>query len=833
MNKKILSLVLALVMVLGTFTSVFAAETKTDEKKAAETPKAGEKVEKIVGKDNKIQYVIDKKFVEGYEDGSYGYDKHIKRSEITRLLVIANGNEALAKQLQGSMKIYSDVDAKHWANGVITVGTTRPSDANGIAMLAGYPDGTFQPEKDVTYAELAKMLVVLVKKDLTADMVKNAIWSSSWMTWAAELGILDDVTVADANAAATRADAFVMLYNALYKMQEFKRVPANEKIGVLSSLNNAKLVLNQDKEQEYTITTDTVFVNTYKANVSNIIKVKDITNPNYYLGSLVRIMVNDKKEVTHILELGNPKDMALGLPAGTAGTNTRWAGVADKTVSTGFTNIPSLKYEGIRDYNGFVTVNFKANDTKVKSLSFTLNGTQPTTVNVAVNSDTKVYVANPYNNIMKEVKDINEALSLIGFKDYKDGYRIPNVYAGYNTTDVKTVYGAIDVDGEKGTATHVVFNVVSKEAKAELYRVVNSSSSLGNATLENTDGKLFDRDFFKNLSAFPYNYGDLYDVIKVRGYANAATDFVSTVIDHSDVVKFPIVKVVAFDKNTIQIEDVYGDRSVLDVRDADIFNAKQYKDLRVGDRLQFTVDNNKTNVANVVSLLPADVKLAGAIKDVLPMSQANQYVGTVAKVYPATTDGLYNRVTIDAYRDIYNGDARTTRLTVVVDRDVADLLKEGTVYSFKVSDRAHEGERYAYDFVVNRTQKPVEKPVVDKDYEALKAALDAVQNYKDNYSVANRKAADEAIAKVKDATHRDQLSKDVVAYVGLVQDAQTKADEASKAPVTTADEIKAAKEKLAEAEKAAEKLSGNTKARMDKVNNETKDKIARAEIAAK
>lgn len=58
MNKKIISLVLALVMVLGTFTSVFAAEpTKKDEAKKAEPEK---KVEKIVGKQNKIQYIINK-----------------------------------------------------------------------------------------------------------------------------------------------------------------------------------------------------------------------------------------------------------------------------------------------------------------------------------------------------------------------------------------------------------------------------------------------------------------------------------------------------------------------------------------------------------------------------------------------------------------------------------------------------------------------------------------------------------------------------------------------------------------------------------------------------
>ena len=252
MNKKVISLVLALVMVLGTFTSVFAEPAaKAPEKEAPkkeetkkEAPKDGEKVEKIVGKDNKIQYIVDKKFVEGYEDGSMGYDKNITRAEITRLLVLANGNEDLAKSLQGAMKIYTDVDTKHWANGVISVGTTRPSDANKIAMLAGYPDKSFKPDQNVTYAELAKMLVVLVKKDLTEDMVKNAKWATSWMLWAKELGILEDVDVKDSNAFATRADAFTMVYNALFAMKEFKQVPNNEVRGILSDLNNNKLQLN-------------------------------------------------------------------------------------------------------------------------------------------------------------------------------------------------------------------------------------------------------------------------------------------------------------------------------------------------------------------------------------------------------------------------------------------------------------------------------------------------------------------------------------------------------------------------------------------------------------
>ncbi|MFR7760767.1 MAG: S-layer homology domain-containing protein, partial [Peptoniphilus grossensis] len=432
MNKKIISLVLALVMVLGTFTSVFAAETKKEE---AKKPEASEKVEKIVGKDNKIQYIIDKKLVEGYEDGSYGLDKNIKRSEITRLLVLANGNEDIAKKLQGAMKIYSDVDTKHWANGVISVGTTVPSDANGIAMLAGYPDGSFKPENDVTYAELAKMLVVLAKKDLTADMVKNAVWATSWMTWAAQLGILDDVDYKDSNKAANRADAFTMIYNALYKMQEFKRVPANETRGIISNFSKDVLTLNQDSKMEYKITDATVFVTGMNATRQQVQQIRflDLKVRDYYLGSLVRVLTNDKNEVTHIIELGNPAELAKGNPTGMAVGNDIWRGVADNTVET-INPVAKSAVEAqkaIKAGDSYATIEFNANNIDAKRIVFHNINKVDKNLTLKINDKTEFYVANPANNQMKKVANVNEALALIGFHNYNN-YKIVGVYAGFD-----------------------------------------------------------------------------------------------------------------------------------------------------------------------------------------------------------------------------------------------------------------------------------------------------------------------------------------------------------------------------------------------------------------
>lgn len=791
MNKKLLSLVLTLVMVLGAFTSVFAAETKTTEK-----------VEKITGKDNKIQYVVDKKLVEGYEDGSLGLDKNITRAEITKLLAIANGNKDLAAKLQGAMKLYSDVDNSHWANGVITVGTTVPSATNGQPMLQGYPDGSFKPENNVTYAELAKMLVVLVKTDLTADMLKeaNAKWAGLWLTWAQQLGILDDVTVADSNAAANRGDAFTMVYNALYKMKNFRRTAANEKLGVLSSLNRDKLVLNQDaKEQEYTITTDTVFVNANRVegNNANVIKVKNITNPDFYLGSLVRIITNDKKEVTHILELGNPSALALDADAHRVVKNSRWNGVADYTVETGLTNVSKLTNDKMQPiFDGWVKVNFRSNDTKVDSLTFQ-HGSK-NVVEVGINSDTKIFVANPANNIMKEVKDINEAMSLIGYNQARWNM-IPNVYAGFNQDGHKAVVDAFN-QNERNTAKVVVFNVVAKSAKTEMYRVVNQATSLGNATLEDTDGKIYDRNFFNNMSAFPYNYGDLYDVIKVNYMTNANTNGISTVIDHSDKVKFPVVEVKGFanDKRVIDVVDKYGDLSSLDVRDADIFNAKQYKDLRVGDKLQFTVEKNTTKV-EVLSILPANTALEGSIQNIVANISNRTRVGVVAG--PISQQGNEYTVVMKEFRDNFNADANYSTKTYTVSnadaKDLDNLVKvlPNVKVQYEVqstNDRNFDGR--AYNFTVNgltikdylaKVDLDAAKVDLQKSIDAAKDALKGVKESTDGKDV-------EKTEKWASKTEIENLNKAIETAEKAKADAKV-AKDATDAKVTLDDAVKAFK----------------------------------------
>ena len=746
MNKKIISLVLALVMVLGTFTSVFAAEpTKKAEAKKAE---AGEKVEKVVGKDNKIQYIIDKKLVEGYEDGTYGLDKNIKRSEITRLLVLANGNEALAKQLQGSMKIYSDVDAKHWANGVISVGTTVPSDANGIAMLAGYPDGSFKPENDVTYAELAKMLVVLAKKDLTADMVKNAKWATSWMTWAAQLGILDDVNVVDSNKAANRADAFTMIYNALYTMKEFKRVPANETRGIISNLTKDVLTLNQDSKMEYKVTGNTVFVTGKDAVRQQIVPLDklDLKATDYYLGSLVRVLVNEKNEVTHIIELGNPAELAKPEYAteGKVVANNVWKGVADYTIETvnPRVNNAAAAQKEIKAGQTYATVKFNDNNIDAEYIRFHNVDVKGKVIDLKINDKTEFYVANPANNQMKKVADINAALALIGFHNY-DGYKLAGVYAGFDTDGMKANYKAINFnEAKRHTAKVVVFNFVNKAAEGEKFRVIESSGSTFKTTLEKTDGTLVERNNVYDTSRFPLEYGDKLDVIELDTVREGS--FYKTIIDHSSS-DFPIVKItkVDSDKKFIEIEDIRGEKSFLDIRDAKIFSDKRYGKLEEGTAIQFAVKNAKSNEAKVISLL-GDAKLRDSIVGILPSADKAQRVGKLVEV--KSVNGVWHMVVRVDYNLFDEADKDGYATYIVADQYVDGLKKlVDKKIAFKVFERNNNGLFFATDIRENNdAQTPVEetKDALTKYRDLVNGLPSAtevtVENYKKALEDANK-----------------------------------------------------------------------------------------------
>ena len=144
MNKKFLSLVLALVMVLGTFGNVFAA--------AAPEKKEVKEVPKLTSTDAKVQWLIDNSIVIGNADkdgkanGNMDLKSPIRRDAVAKMLVYAIGEKDLAEKLQGVYRPFPDVELTNIMNGYITAAASKTS-VNGVAIINGYEDGLSHQER--------------------------------------------------------------------------------------------------------------------------------------------------------------------------------------------------------------------------------------------------------------------------------------------------------------------------------------------------------------------------------------------------------------------------------------------------------------------------------------------------------------------------------------------------------------------------------------------------------------------------------------------------------------------------------------------------------------
>lgn len=225
MSKKLLALLLALVMIVGSFTSVLAettapaddkkAEEKVDEKKdeKAEPAKTEEKTEEKKEEepvktedpalDKAIEVLKKAGFITGYSADSddFKVEKNVKRSEFASMIVRAMGLEASAKALATIPTGFKDVPTNHWANGYIAV-------AKQQGFVNGYTDGTFRPDRQISYQDMATMLTIALGQ---AEV--GTVYPAGYVVKAQQLGLFNNVNVPAYTDMATRGNVFKMLYN--------------------------------------------------------------------------------------------------------------------------------------------------------------------------------------------------------------------------------------------------------------------------------------------------------------------------------------------------------------------------------------------------------------------------------------------------------------------------------------------------------------------------------------------------------------------------------------------------------------------------------------------
>lgn len=184
--KKVLSLVLAFAMILGSFGFVFASQFPDVE----DGQYYSEPVNVLSGLG----------VIGGFPDGTFKPEKEVTRAEMATMVVNALGMTVTG---QSDTK-YSDVPKSHWASGFINYATS-------VGFVAGYPNGTFKPDDPVTYDQALTMIVAA--EGYKAESLPGN-WPGNFVNKAKSLGMLD-ICATTGTANAPREDIACFLYKAL------------------------------------------------------------------------------------------------------------------------------------------------------------------------------------------------------------------------------------------------------------------------------------------------------------------------------------------------------------------------------------------------------------------------------------------------------------------------------------------------------------------------------------------------------------------------------------------------------------------------------------------
>ncbi|MBR3934803.1 MAG: S-layer homology domain-containing protein [Clostridia bacterium] len=213
--KKITALILSFILIIPTITAFAFSDTEgTDYEKA-------------------VNVLAGLGIVGGYKDGTFKPDDNITRAEFAAMLT---------RMLDTSMytvsknPIFTDVGKRHWALSYVNTGFAA-------GYFSGYGDGTFMPDVNIKFAEVAKTLVtILGYKDLAE--VKGG-YPTGYIKIANENGLLKGLSLAS-DEYITRGDVAVFIYNCLDCPKFMQTVFGDGKIEYAKDPNHTVLTDEMD-----------------------------------------------------------------------------------------------------------------------------------------------------------------------------------------------------------------------------------------------------------------------------------------------------------------------------------------------------------------------------------------------------------------------------------------------------------------------------------------------------------------------------------------------------------------------------------------------------------
>lgn len=192
--KKLLALISLIVICVTVSSTALAVTTLKDVK--------GTKYEEAVNA------LIEIGLVNGYpEDNTYRPNTVVTRAQMSKMMVIALGEEGKVSDAAKKKSTFTDLKEEHWAYGYINV-------AKDLGIVVGQPNGTFAPDSTVTYAQATTM--VLRALGYEDEVTKSSSdWPNNYISYAKKLELYNSIGTFQNDNGATRGDIANLLWNML------------------------------------------------------------------------------------------------------------------------------------------------------------------------------------------------------------------------------------------------------------------------------------------------------------------------------------------------------------------------------------------------------------------------------------------------------------------------------------------------------------------------------------------------------------------------------------------------------------------------------------------
>lgn len=155
-----------------------------------------------------VKYLIDKKILTGFEDGTFRPGDPINRAQIAVAIAKAT-NRTTNLDAMANQNIFSDLSGYTWAKGHINA-------LVDAGIIKGISSTAYGPGENITYAQLITILVRM-NPSAASELENNGSWPDNYIQYVTLYNYLGDVTVTDWNAPAPRGDAAKLIYRFIPK----------------------------------------------------------------------------------------------------------------------------------------------------------------------------------------------------------------------------------------------------------------------------------------------------------------------------------------------------------------------------------------------------------------------------------------------------------------------------------------------------------------------------------------------------------------------------------------------------------------------------------------